>query len=169
MYDENDGFFDHVPPPTAAAGTDGEYLTNMSSQTQSQSGGIAGPIGMGVRVPMLVVSPFSAGGWVCNDVFDHTSQLQFLASLFNLTVPNVSEWRASTVGNLTSTLPVLAQPDYKVPPFKAVSDVETSPPISNECSSAQILEVNSNDGAYPFPDKQKMPKQASGSLKTTPT
>ena len=50
---------------------------------------------------MLVVSPFSKGGWVCSDVFDHTSQLQFIASVFNTTVPNVSEWRQEAVGNLT--------------------------------------------------------------------
>jgi phospholipase C len=118
---------------------------------------------------MLVVSPFSAGGWVCNDVFDHTSQLQFLASLFNVTVPNVSSWREGTVGNLTSTLPVLSQPNYKVPKIAAVSDNESAPPISNECSPDQVLELNPNDGAYPYKVKQKMPKQASGSLKTTPT
>ena len=127
MYDENDGFFDHVPPPTAPGGTPGEYLTNQSSQTLSQSGGIAGPIGLGVRVPMIVVSPFSAGGWVCSDVFDHTSQLQFLASLFNLSVPNVSDWRASTVGNLMSTLPALAKPNFKVPKIAAVSNNQAAP------------------------------------------
>ncbi|HUD17103.1 MAG TPA: alkaline phosphatase family protein, partial [Acidimicrobiales bacterium] len=76
-----------MPPPTPTAGTPGEYLTDMTSQTVSQSGGIAGPLGLGVRVPMIVVSPFSAGGYLCSDVFDHTSQLQFLASLFDVTVP----------------------------------------------------------------------------------
>ena len=134
MYDENDGFFDHVPPPTAPAGDDGEYLT--VDPLPSSAGGIAGPIGLGVRVPMIVVSPFSAGGWVCSDVFDHTSQLQFLASLYNLTVPNVSEWRASTVGNLMSTLPVLDKPDVKVPKLPVVSDNESAKPISNECIGA---------------------------------
>ena len=62
------------------------------------------------RVPMLVVSPFSAGGWVCSDVFDHTSQLQFLAERFGVTVPNVSAWRNKTVGDLTATLPMLHAP-----------------------------------------------------------
>jgi phospholipase C len=168
MYDENDGFFDHVPPPTAPAGTAGEYLTNQSSQTLSQSAGIAGPIGLGVRVPMIVVSPFSAGGWVCSDVFDHTSQLQFLASLFNLSVPNVSDWRASTVGNLMSTLPVLNKPNVKVPKIAAVSNNQAAPPIGNECTPVQILELNLNLGAVPVPKKQKMPKQAAGQLKQTP-
>ncbi len=168
MYDENDGFFDHVPPPTPPPGTDGEYLTNQSSKTLSQSGGIAGPIGLGVRVPMIVVSPFSAGGWVCSDIFDHTSQLQFLASLFNVDVPNVSEWRRSTVGNLMSTLPALAKPSYKVPKFAAVSDDQSAPPLGNECSPNQIIELNPDNGAFPVPKKQKMPKQTAGHLKPTP-
>jgi phospholipase C len=168
MYDENDGFFDHVPPPRPPAGTDGEYLTDQSSRTLSQSGGIAGPIGLGVRVPMLVVSPFSAGGWVCSDVFDHTSQLQFLASLFNVTVPNVSPWRRSTVGNLLSTLPVLDKPDVAVPTLVGVSASQTARPVGNECTVEQILELNPDDGAYPVPEVQTMPRQARGGLKPTP-
>ena len=168
MYDENDGFFDHVPPPRPPDGTDGEYLTDQSAQTLSQSGGIAGPIGLGVRVPMLVVSPFSAGGWVCSDVFDHTSQLQFLASLFNVTVPNVSEWRKSTVGNLLSTLPVLAEPDVKVPKLAKVSHSQSARPIGNECTPDQIYELNPDDGAYPLPTTQTMPTQTGGRLKPTP-
>ena len=57
IYDENGGFFDHVPPPTAPAGTAGEYLTD---PLPSGAGGIAGPIGLGFRTPCLVISPFSA-------------------------------------------------------------------------------------------------------------
>jgi hypothetical protein len=154
-------------PPTPSSGEDGEYLT--VDPLPSSAGGIAGPIGLGVRVPMIVVSPFSAGGWVCSDIFDHTSQLQFLASLFNLTVPNVSAWRQSTVGNLMSTLPVLDKPVVKVPKFAAVSDNESSKLISNECNSEQLLELNPNDGSYPVPKKQKIPKQVGGHLKPTPT
>jgi phospholipase C len=174
MYDENDGFFDHVPPPTAPAGTTGEYLTNQSPTTLTQSGGIAGPLGLGVRVPMIVVSPFSAGGWVCSDVFDHTSQLLFLQTLFGATVPNITSWRASTVGDLTSTLPVLpgssaGSPNYRVPNLPVVSDDESSPPISNECNSEQILELNPSTSPYPIPRRQSQPKQLSGRAKRTPT
>jgi len=168
MYDENDGFFDHVPPPAPPAGTAGEYLVDQSAQTLSQSGGIDGPVGLGVRVPMLVVSPFSAGGWVCSDVFDHTSQLKFLASLFNVTVPNISAWRDGTVGDLTATLPALGKPVTKVPKLPVVSADQTVPPISNECTPTQVIELNPNDGAYPVPMKQKMPKQTPGHLRTTP-
>jgi phospholipase C len=72
-YDENGGFFDHVPPTVPGPGTAGEYLT--VSPLPYDASGVAGPIGLGFRVPMLIVSPFSRGGFVCNHTFDHTSTL----------------------------------------------------------------------------------------------
>src|SRR5579863_10590505 len=77
MYDENDGWFDHVPPPTAPAGTPGEYLTASPSSTLEPDAstndlGITGPLGLGVRVPCLVISPFSRGGHIASETFDHT-------------------------------------------------------------------------------------------------
>jgi phospholipase C len=165
MYDENDGFFDHVPPPTAPPGTPGEYLS--VDPLPSSAGGIAGPIGLGVRVPMLVVSPFSKGGWVCSDVFDHTSQLQFIASVFNTTVPNLSSWRRATVGNLLSTLPRLSSPEYEVPRMAPVSDDEHQRPIKGECNDEQIFELNPDDGAYRVPRVQRIPRQEAGTLKKT--
>ena len=99
-YDENDGFFDHVPPPFAPPGTAGEYLT--VTPLPSAAGGVAGPVGLGFRVPMLVISPFSRGGWKCSDVFDHTSLLRFLETRFGPEVPNLSAWRRSVTGDLTS-------------------------------------------------------------------
>jgi phospholipase C len=99
-WDENGGFFDHVPPPVAPAGTPGEYLTVSPLPDAAQ--GIAGPVGLGFRVPMLVVSPFSRGGYVCSDVFDHTSTLRFLETRFGAEVPNLSAWRRSVTGDLTS-------------------------------------------------------------------
>ncbi len=102
MYDENDGFFDHVPPPVAPHGTPGEYVT--VSPLPSPAHGMAGPVGMGFRVPMLVLSPFSRGGHVASQVFDHTSQLRFLEERFGVKAPNISAWRRHTAGDLTSTL-----------------------------------------------------------------
>ena len=100
-YDENGGFFDHVTPPTPPPGTPGEYLT---ATLPSQAGGIAGPIGLGFRVPTFVISPWSQGGWVASETFDHTSLLRFLESRFGVREPNISAWRRQTVGDLTSTL-----------------------------------------------------------------
>jgi phospholipase C len=116
-YDENGGFFDHVPPPVAPAGTPGEYLT--ASPLPSDASGTAGPIGLGFRVPTLVVSPFARGGFVCSDAFDHTSTLRFLETRFGAEVPNLTSWRRSVTGDLTSafnfakvnaSLPSLPQP-----------------------------------------------------------
>ncbi len=88
-YDENDGMFDHVPPPVPPPGTPGEFI-----------GGE--PIGMGFRVPVTIVSPWTAGGYVCSDVFDHTSLLRLLETRFGVREPNISAWRRRAVGDLTS-------------------------------------------------------------------
>src|SRR5512142_2334974 len=82
-YDENGGFFDHVPPPTPPPGTPGEFV-----------GGA--PIGLGFRVPTIVISPWSAAAGVCSDVFDHTSTLRLLETRFGVEVPNLSAWRRAT-------------------------------------------------------------------------
>ena len=99
-WDENGGFFDHVPPPIAPPGTKGEYVTVASLPDSAE--GIRGPIGLGFRVPLLVVSPFSRGGFVASQTFDHTSLLRFLETRFGAEVPNLSAWRRSVTGDLTS-------------------------------------------------------------------
>ena len=88
-YDENDGLFDHVAPPVPPAGTKDEFI-----------GGL--PIGGGFRVPAIVVSPWTAGGWVASEHFDHTSVLQFLETFTGVREPNISDWRRQTFGDLTS-------------------------------------------------------------------
>ncbi|MFJ6017085.1 phosphocholine-specific phospholipase C [Streptomyces sp. NPDC092952] len=88
-YDENDGFFDHVPPPVAPA-----------EVTEEQWEGK--PTGLGVRVPMLVVSPWTVGGYVCSEVFDHTSVIRFLERWTGVKEPNIGAWRRTVTGDLTS-------------------------------------------------------------------
>jgi phospholipase C len=166
MYDENDGFFDHVPPPTAPARTAGEYLT--VDPLPATAGGTSGPIGLGVRVPMIVASPFSAGGYVCSDKFDHTSQLRFLETLFDVTAPNISKWRRSVTGDLTAALPVLSAPVTKAPTLPVTSSSTKAAPVGNECTSLQLLEDNPKVNPFVIPKLQVMPKQAPGSLKKTP-
>src|SRR5262249_19276704 len=60
------------------------------------------PIGLGPRVPMLIVSPWSRGGHVCSEVFDHTSVIRFLEILTGVAEPNISAWRRQVCGDLTS-------------------------------------------------------------------
>jgi phospholipase C len=95
-YDENDGFFDHVAPPTPPPGTPGEYLT--VDPLPFAAGGITGPTGLGFRVPPMVLSPFSRGGHVVSEVADHTSQLRVTESRFGVEVPNLWAWRRQTTG-----------------------------------------------------------------------
>ncbi len=96
-YDENDGLFDHVPPPTAPAGTPGEFV-----------GGE--PIGLGFRVPALVISPWSAGGYVCSDVLDHTSLIRVIERRFGVAEPNISAFRRGTCGDFSTALRFSGQP-----------------------------------------------------------
>ena len=60
------------------------------------------PYGLGPRVPMYVVSPWSKGGWVNSEVFDHTSVIRFLEKRFGVMEPNISAWRRAVAGDLTS-------------------------------------------------------------------
>jgi phospholipase C len=103
-YDENDGRFDHVVPPTPPAGTADEFVTlNSVSGTY----GMGYPIGLGFRVPCTVVSPWTTGGYVASEVFDHTSTMQLMEQVakaqgFDVTNTNISDWRRETCGDMTS-------------------------------------------------------------------
>lgn len=90
-YDENDGIFDHVRPPRPKAGTPHEFIDGL-------------PIGGGFRVPCILISPWTTGGWVCSDSFDHTSVLQFLEKFTGVREANITDWRRNTFGDLTSAL-----------------------------------------------------------------
>jgi phospholipase C len=156
-YDENGGFFDHVPPPVAPAGTAGEFLT--VSPLPSDAAGVTGPIGLGFRVPMLVVSPFARGGFVCSDAFDHTSTLRFLETRFGAEVPNLTTWRRAATGDLTTafnfvkvdpSVPALPQPnpaDSRV----TMSTCATSAPVSLATDSTNSLKELEQEVVAPYP------------------
>ena len=149
VYDENGGFFDHVAPPTPGptvfriqdipsgpvvngrARYDGEYVTttnptNAADGPPTDWAGVLGPVGLGFRTPAMVISPFSAGGWVNSDTFDHVSTLKLIDSVFLggsgvLGELPVSPWRYNAVGDLTTALPNLATPTTAVPSLPATS------------------------------------------------
>ena len=114
MYDENDGFFDHMVPPTppksraegiSTVGTTNELFAGSARYPASQY--TPGPYGLGVRVPMIAVSPWSKGGWVNSEVFDHTSLIRFVERRFGRHNPgliesNITAWRRTVAGDLTS-------------------------------------------------------------------
>src|SRR6201997_1615733 len=155
-YDENGGFFDHVPPTTAPPGTPGEYGTApaVPDPTVIGSPAITGPIGLGFRVPMLIISPFSRGGFVSSDLFDHTSVLRFLETRFGAEVPNLSAWRRATVGDLTSALN-FKKPDQSIPNLPS-----TFPAIQQVIQ--QCAANLAGTTPYTVPSPQTTPTQESG-------
>jgi phospholipase C len=155
VYDENGGFFDHVPPPTPPQGTAGEWLT--VDPLPSDASGIAGPIGLGFRVPCLVVSPFSRGGYLCSETFDHTSTLRFLERLFGVQVPNLTAWRRSVTGDMTRTLALKLPPDASVPTLPTTSLGDTK--IAEQAVINALAGTEDLGDPYPIPDENVMPKQ----------
>ncbi|MCJ0874232.1 phosphocholine-specific phospholipase C [Streptomyces sp. AP-93] len=103
-YDENDGFFDHVVPPYAPASAAQGLSTTPTALDvfPGKAGYAAGPYGLGPRVPMLVVSPWSTGGYACSETFDHTSVIRFMEQRFGVHEPNISPWRRAVCGDLTA-------------------------------------------------------------------
>ncbi|HEY4030674.1 MAG TPA: phospholipase C, phosphocholine-specific [Caulobacteraceae bacterium] len=115
-YDEAGGFYDHMLPPmpplheaegfstVPVAGEAKDYGADAEVANRGRH-----PLGLGVRVPAIVVSPWSRGGFVCSEVFDHTSTLRFLETRFGVMEPNISDWRRAVCGDLTSAF------DFKSP------------------------------------------------------
>jgi phospholipase C len=157
MYDENDGFFDHVAPPTAPKGTPGEYVTVRPLPSNAQ--GIEGPIGLGFRVPMFVVSPFSRGGRVFSEVADHTSQLRFLEERFGVRAPNLSEWRRRTVADLTGALR-LKSVDTSRPRMPPTAGDTKQAAMADGCTTGDFFEITDDQPRYPIPQPQVMPRQS---------
>ena len=161
MYDENDGFFDHIvsptPPQDASQGLSTVPITN-----EIYPGGVdttsgpspKGPYGLGARVPMFVISPWTKGGWVSSEVFDHTSLIRFVQARFGtkaapLTDPNITPWRHAVCGDLTSAFN-----------FKTPNDATVKLPST----AAYVPPDNQRHASYiPLPPAvQSMPVQEPG-------
>jgi phospholipase C len=142
-YDENDGLFDHVAPPVPPKGTPDEFIKDV-------------PIGGGFRVPCIIVSPWTAGGWVCSQNFDHTSILQFLEKITGVREPNITPWRRKTFGDLTSAF--------------RFSEVKAQPPKLPDTGKQLALARQSVHLPSPIlpTTKQTFPTQEKGSRKRLP-
>lgn len=167
-YDENGGYFDHVVPPTAPAGTPGEYLTVPDIGKVPAAGGIRGPIGLGFRVPCMVISPFSRGGLMVHDVFDHTSQLRLIETRFGVPVPNLSAWRRSATGDMTSTF------NFATPPNPSPPNLNQSRrlvPQLAQCGLGvlAVAGIFSYNPPYRVPYPQTMPGQELSPVRGIPS
>ena len=136
-YDENDGLFDHVSAPVPPGGTAAEFVGNL-------------PIGLGVRVPTILVSPWSRGGYVCSQVFDHSSIIRFLEKWTGVLEPNISPWRRLICGDLTSVFD-FNNPNTNFPSLPSIRGVNCSGVVSPS-----------------IPPIQTMPAQESGALIAPP-
>jgi phospholipase C len=138
-FDENDGFFDHVVAPYPNVGDlpgdstvplDNELFLGKAG-TPGGSDGSVGPYGLGVRVPLLVISPWSSGGWVCSETFDHTSLIRFIEARFGVDEPNITPWRRAVCGDLTSAFDFKST-SHRVPQLPNVDaykpNEDTTPP-----------------------------------------
>jgi phospholipase C len=132
-YDEDGGFFDHVPPPGPPPGTTNEFV-----------GGL--PIGLGERVPTILVSPWTRGGGVCSQIFDHTSVIRFLERWTGVPEPNISAWRRQVCGDLTSAFDfTFADTNYPfLPPVATVTCTTTITPTPPMPQIVPMQEAGTN-------------------------
>ena len=169
-YDENGGFFDHVAPPTPPQGTAGEFIT--VNPLPGTAEGVSGPIGLGFRVPGLVISPFARGGLVASEVFDHTSQLRLIGKRFGVDVPNLTAWRTKTVGDMTSAFDFANPPKTGKPTLKSRSEKSTADTVL-ECNAGLdgitgTFFGKQNQAYYPVPENAA-PTQASTPKRRAPS
>lgn len=143
-YDENDGIFDHVAPPVPKPGTEHEFVNGL-------------PIGGGFRVPCIIVSPWTAGGWVCSERFDHTSALQFLEKFTGVREPNISQWRRDTFGDFISA-------------FRFEDDMTNQPVLPDTSGPLDLAKYESKYLPKPtLPgSSQSLPSQEKGNRRHTP-
>jgi phospholipase C len=142
-YDEHDGFFDHQLPPFPEASVADEHIDGL-------------PIGPGTRVPMVICSPWTRGGYVDSNVYDHTSMLQFLARWTGVKPANVTPWRASVTGDLTAAF------DFKHPDFSI-------PKLPSLDQTWALTQLTGGSTTPPAEGDQKMPTQEAGTRPHRPT
>jgi phospholipase C len=128
-----------VVPPTAPPGTQDEFVDGL-------------PIGFGPRVPMTVISPWSKGGYVNSQVFDHTSVLRFLELWTGVREPNISAWRRSTAGDLTSCFD-FSRPEVSFPKLPDANKLQA---IADQTQSRLPTPTP------PATGKQAVPRQDAG-------
>jgi phospholipase C len=177
-YDENDGYFDHMPPyvvpqPNTADTGKVSAKIDTAADYELKKGS---PIGLGYRVPMLIASPWSKGGYVNSQVFDHTSCLMFLEHFLskktskNIKSNNISSWRRAICGDLTSAFRPATGDQSGVPQLLDKKDVlinitnarnKPAQVAPTPLTAQEIEKVNSYPSFSPL-SVAAMPKQEKG-------
>ena len=146
-YDENDGQFDHVPPPVPAPGEKDEFYQEVGGALAQYGLEKPLPVGLGFRVPLILVSPWTRGGHVTSEVSDHTSVIQFLerwtaAIGTPAHCPNISAWRRKVCGDLTSAFDFCA-PVFGLPTLPSTTVIgdpaggSYAPPVTSNAMPKQ--------------------------------
>jgi len=177
-FDENDGFFDHVPPPAppspdadapggyagaSTVSTLGEYHTFPAPGADDDHRALRGrPYGLGPRVPMYVLSPWSRGGRIHSEVADHTSVIRFMETRFGVLEPNISPWRRAVCSDLTTAFDFARDtPPTTLAP--ALASTMTDAPARAERAG----KIAAQPDAHP-PETQPLPRQAPGTRPACP-
>lgn len=155
MFDENDGFFDHLPPPSAPSlRPDGSKAGASTVDDQSERHTDRQVYGPGPRVPLLAISPWSRGGWVNSQIFDHTSVIRFLEARFGVAEPNISAWRRAVCGDLRSVFNFATPNDEQLPPLPTLSQQEADAIRAAQEALPQV--------PVPYGRNGSLPQQAAG-------
>lgn len=191
-YDENDGYFDHVPPyvvpdpykkdtglVSEGIDTKVEFVTlEQDMKKKAKKDSRESPIGLGFRVPLLVASPWNRGGNVCSEVFDHTSIIQFLEKFVShksgkqITETNISAWRRTICGDLTSTFKPYNGEKIALPKFVERDEFvegihkaqfKSLPNGYKSLTTAEVQKINENPAS-----SQYMPQQEKGTRPASP-
>lgn len=161
-FDENDGFFDHLPAPAvpsynldgtlagkATLDLAGMYFDNSKGEhnyidKRDTISGNLRPWGMGPRVPMYILSPWSKGGWINSEVADHTSVGQFIEKRFGIKIPAITPWHRAVSSDLVSAFDFITPNDPVFPDMPDTSDYETRDAASKRLPKAVAPETPSS-------------------------
>ena len=157
-YDENDGFFDHVVPPTPPMNAGARQVDGIHRQ-RDLSGHherelSSRPVRAGCPRPGARHLAVEQGRWVCSEVFDHTSTIRFIEKRFGVTEPNITPWRRAVCGDMTSALD-FSKPIAKTSPIS--STVGYAPPASDISGN-----VRKPDFPVVLPGTNALPAQEPG-------
>jgi phospholipase C len=185
-YDENDGYFDHIPPyvvPNPYKENTGKVSKGIdpkldfatrdqqTNPSATESNIRESAIGLGYRVPMIIASPWTRGGFVCSEVFDHTSSLQFVENFLEKKLnkkvreENITQWRRTICGDLTSAFrpyhgEKISSPRFldRKPFIEGIHQAQFkgAPANYKKLSIAEIEQINKDHVQSPYFPKQEI-------------